>query len=837
MRLFPTPIIILTSAMTFNVLGVQKQADDTLRTGASARLADEFIRVARKAAMSEPLDTRAIMAAVALVKEASELSPQNDSILRSLTEVAQMADLPDLKKQTIQKLLAVSPGETTLQLARLRDAIERTNTVDQRMSVYDQLLSDGKNAELDSRIASRLAFDAALLQRQMGNTDQFARWLAESVALDPANQEAIVLAAGFFGDETTDVRSRVELLSAAMLSNIQDTTLQVSLAEFLMAYGDYKDANAVYQIILGDNAGDDSKISDGLLADIVLCQWAAGDTVGALDNILTRQIAVDKRYREQTHQQQPRLTPLELARIHAPLIPKLSTVRAVIYADQTNQAIASSSLDSAVGSIITVASLYEAQGQQSIKKIIELYLQAAWIAVWLGDDMDSAQLLIDSIEEGAVVDPTEKTRLDGWVLLKKGETDAAIKALSFIPNDPPAQAGVGLAFLQQNKKTDAAKIFLDIAKNQSETALGVWSRNQLRKIVGREFDIRPEVAELNQLMVGVLQTMNDYVRDPRPAIGVLINPSLQTFHPYEPINIDIELTNNTTLPLPITKNGPIQSVVLLEAQIHVPNSPEPQRRPIIIPIQRQVSILPKETLVVRVDLRQYWIGGVLNLFPTTGASLKLRATVNFTARETLDMRRNSAIVYETGILGSRHSVENLRVNGVRLNDTWLTGAISKAGDVKTMDDLTSLALLTWVVGDDVTINVDEPLITPPPGEESTPERNGNRLKLQDDAIVAVLTTFPSLDNISQSWVVSIMSNDPSFEATLGMLKEPQSTLAQLSWIIRFVRPDVPDEALDDQRLLTAMTSDNTAVKAVALWVYSEIQKIAKRRESDQLGSP
>ena len=57
-----------------------------------------------------------------------------------------------------------------------------------------------------------------------------------------------------------------------------------------------------------------------------------------------------------------------------------------------------------------------------------------------------------------------------------------------------------------------------------------------------------------------------------------------------------------------------------------------------------------------------------------------------------------------------------------------------------------------------------------------------------------------------------MSNDSSIEAVIGMLKDPSSTTAQLSWIIRFARPDVPDEALDDPRLLAATTSENITVK-------------------------
>ena len=834
MRLLTAFFVVLTPVITLNTYGAQG-ADESLESQASVRLADEFIRIARRATMTEPLDTLSIMAAVELVKEASKLNPQNQSILRSMIEVAQIADLPDLNKKATKELLSLAPDETPLQLARLRDAIEMTNTADQRMAVYEQLLSDGNTAQLDVRIASRLALDAAQLQRQLGNIGQFARWLAESVALDPANTDAMVLAAGFFGDETVDLYSRAELLAAAMLSNIGDTTLQVTLAEFLMACGDYKDANAIYQIVLGDRAGDDGVLSDGLLADITLCQWAAGDSFGALDTIVTRQISVDKKYRAQTRQKEPRLTPLELARIHAPLIPKLSVVRAAIYNDTADPSLSNSSLESALRSLTTVASLYASRGIQSMEKAAELYLQAAWVTIWFSDDVDTAQLFIDSVEQGAVITQLEKNRLAGWFALKKGETENAIEILSLYPDDVPSQAGLGLAFLEKGNTREAAEYFLNIAKNQGETILGVWSRKQLQNIIGTEFDIRPEIDKLRQLMVGVLQVMHDYVLDPRPVVGIAVKVPKRTFSPYEPINIEIQLTNNTQLPMSIAKKGPIHPVVMLEAELQMANHPNPVLKPIIIPITRQISIFPKKTLTVQVNLREYWPGGLLNKFPTKGASLKLRATINFKARKTRNLSRESVIVYEPDMLGATSTEDGFRVDGVRLTDVWLKDAIAKAGKCKTIDDLTSLVLLTWVIGEDIKFFVEKPLITPPPGEEKITEKNGDRLALQDDAIATVLTVFPRLDPVSQSWVVATMSNDPSVEAVAGMFKNPQSTISQLAWMIRFVQPDVPDEALDDQRLLSSMSSDNPTVKTVANWVYSEIERVSKQREAMQLG--
>jgi hypothetical protein len=69
-----------------------------------------------------------------------------------------------------------------------------------------------------------------------------------------------------------------------------------------------------------------------------------------------------------------------------------------------------------------------------------------------------------------------------------------------------------------------------------------------------------------------------------------------------------------------------------------------------------------------------------------------------------------------------------------------------------------------------------------------------------------------------------------------MFKEPDSVPAQLSWLIRFTQPDVPDEALDDERVLDAMSSENKVVNTVANWVYSYIKQIAEKRKINQLGS-
>ena len=833
--LLPTTLTLFLSWSTS--LGVQTDDNDNsvVEAVASVRLSEEMLRVTQMVSMSEPLGTEAISAAVALITQASRLTPDDPTIWRAMVEVAQMADLPELRSHAIQELLRVTPSQSAVQLARLRDVIEHTNTVDQRMGVYEQIFSTDKKSELDSRVASRLAFDAAQLQRQRGDIIQFALWLRESVALDPSNPDSMSLAAGFFGDETADVYSRAELLASTVLSNIRDITTKVTLAEYLMALGDYKDANALYEIILGDNAGNLGAIQHGLLADIVLSQWAVGDVVSAVNTLQERQIAVDNLYRSTSQGDGSRLSPLAISRIHAPLVPKLGTVRAAIFAHHANPAVAAMALGSALDSIHTLSKVYESDGsERAMATVVELYLQAAWIGLWFGIDVATTHTFIQKIETITTIDPLEKRKLDGWIAFREGDLATAETILMELKDDPTAHAGLGLIYVVQGKDKAAANEFLAVARARCGTLLGVWSYKQLQRLVGSTFNIRPEVENLQNLMLEVIRTINAYVLDPRPPIDLRVIPLLRTYRPYEPILVNIEITNNTIVPITISKTGPLQPLLLIEARLEISNLSFEITPPIIIPIDQEISIAPRETIVIQTNLRQQWIGGLINAFPVRGASLQLRSSINFVVSRTSKSSGDPILIYELGRLGLRHETDIFRVNGVRLVDTWLKSAIESAKNVKTAEDLSSFVLLTWVIGDDVTIKTDRSLI-PPPGEENVVwVETGERLALQDEAITTVLTEFPSLGPISQAWIVSTMSGDPSIEAIVRMMKEPESAIAQLAWIMRFASTTVPDEALDDPLLLAALSSDDQHVRDIATWIYSWVGIIVRRRAEQQL---
>jgi hypothetical protein len=491
-------------------------------------------------------------------------------------------------------------------------------------------------------------------------------------------------------------------------------------------------------------------------------------------------------------------------------------------------------LDSAVSSILSMAKIYEAQGGEAILRVVELYMQAAWIVLWLSEDVETAELFIQQVETGAVIDAQEKQRLEGWVAFRKNDLQTAKEKLEPLVDDPASVIGMALIYLEEGNKKAAALHLLSIAKQYGNTILGVWSKSKLEEVVGSSFQIRPEIPQLQELMSGVLRTMDEIASDPRPPIELQVTPTALTHTPYEPVWITITLTNNSPIPLTISKNGPLQPLVLLEVVLPTIGDNREQPPPVIVPIDTEFSIPPRKQFTTVVDLRQYWLGGVLNSDPLKGASFTVRGITNFMARKTTNRVGRDVLVYGAGSLGQQSETNNIRVNGVRLTDQWLEQALIAIEEITSVQDLITYVLLTWVVSDTVFVEVLEPLIPPPPGQETPGLQEGERHPNQDKAITSLLTVFPSLQPIEQAWVLATMSDDPTVEAVKGMVKEPDSTATQLAWVIRFATPDVPDEALDDQTLLLATQSENKTVQTVATWVYRWIEQVSTARNRLQM---
>ena len=833
----PVHALALAVALTAAPAFATPVGGEDLAAIARGRLAGELLRAAELATSEQPLGTGAIEAARALAELAMELAPADADGWRLLSEVAIVADDPALGSLAIQGLLAADPADQSAQLARIRDAIDQIDTASERVDTYERLLDPSRRDRIGAAVTARLALDAALLQRRLGNIDQFARWLAEAVALDPTNADAAALAAGYFGDESADAFRRAELMTALVLANLRDTTSQVMLAELLSSYGAYAGSHRMYEMAISERYGDLQAVGNDLLADCVMMQWAAGDAPGALLSIRLRQQTVDGTFRTSVREQEPRVTALELARLHGPLAPKLATVRAAILADTGDELESAEAMESTLAAFEVLGRILEAQNRDTSLELATNKRQAAWVALWLGTDPEVPETLLSDAAALAPLAEGLQLRFDGWLAMRRGETDVARSILESLDEDE-AIAALALMAASAGDMQAASSHWHGIAERQPGTLLGIWSIRKLAGALGRRVVVREEAAELNGLIAEISPSIDRYAADPRSILSLRVRPREATVGPLAPIIVDIELRNNGVVPLSIGESGTILPLLLLEPRVEIANTSVRTHTPIIIPVNRAMVLRPHQRLTLQADLRRHWIGGILNQLPRRGGVVRLRAVTNFTARQGNLIGGGQELVFEPGRFGVDVEADQVRIDGVRLTDTWLSGAIESVKEVTGGEDLTTLALLTWVVGEGAYVQVERPLIPPPPGEpEPVRVAPGERHPLQDDALAAILIVYPSLDPMAQAWLLSVMGDDPSLAALQAIAAERGESTARIAWLLRLLSPMVSEKIQDDSRLLAMLQDEDDRVRSIAKWVHGWIIDVIARRNAQRLNAP
>ncbi|MAB83845.1 MAG: hypothetical protein CMJ24_10495 [Phycisphaerae bacterium] len=779
-------------------------AADPSRTVVSERLAIELLRYAKDIMLLKPITVESIEIAKYFLMEASRLAPGNIQITSRLLEMAIMCEDEPLIESASRLALAANPGNEALQLRRLLEAVDVYQHADERVAAFEILLSDSNIKAIGGPIASRLAFKLAMLHRRMGDIDEMSRWVGRSIALDPSFSEALAIGVGYFQTKVDDRLASVELLVSLMLADPTASSTPATLAHILMEEGAYKAANRAYNLAMGDLQAGGYAINGDLIADVAIAEWANGNRERALGLIQSRQLEADRLYREMYKEESSKdLSPLDLARLEAPLTPTLATVRAVIESEGT----AESAADARSSLIETYQSgLYVLASQKGTEAAQAWSLtELAWLTLWLGGDVEKAS---NWIEQANALKPIEKgamDRFDGWLSFRRGFEDDAARILEpLAESDPAARLGLALIREKQGRKQDAARLLLDVSRSEPGALIGIWSRDRLEKILGSKIPM----TELAQKMTGVVDSIpaafDRYTRDSRLALTIDIEPRNPVVDLYEPVILDIEVKNQSPMPLAISPEGPIKELMLIEVIVQIPHQDPIQLMPIIIDIGGPLRLDPYEEINVPFNLRSTWVGTFLNAHPIVGASIITTGIINFKVSNNTAERR---VTYAPGVLGSQVTGGTMHIDGVRIDDEWVSEALSNASqgimEPKLIGDLSVLTHAALS-----------------PNDHSTDELSRDLLK---EIMPAVIESYDRMDSVEQAWFMSVAASGEAMNPIRSKIMQSEIVLPKLILLLRMLESAEPADIIASPMLTTLLRSDNERVKQLAEWVEQRTQ--------------
>lgn len=169
-----------------------------------------------------------------LLEFASDLSPSDVVLADRLAAAAWSAGDPTLLAEATQRVLSADPGNTVAQLRLITSKIERIQTIEQRLDVYERFLGP-RGERFDPSIRSQLALDAAMLHRERGNLERFADRVSMAAELDPSNKQAFSLAATYYAQQTGDPVGLLELRLGLLEADPLDPNVHHAIAGSLAA--------------------------------------------------------------------------------------------------------------------------------------------------------------------------------------------------------------------------------------------------------------------------------------------------------------------------------------------------------------------------------------------------------------------------------------------------------------------------------------------------------------------------------------------------------------------------------------------------------------------------
>jgi len=762
------------------------------------RLAMQIWRSAASLLNTSTLTVETIELATVLLEEAVALDPDNVELWRVILRAARLAERGELAEEALRRIVALDPADDVVRLQRITAAIERYDEAEQRVAAYARLMDPDLRQDLGAPVVSRLAMDLALLERRRGNMDAFADALAQSVAIDPSNRAAAALAAGFFRTHVDDAPAEAELLVNMLMADPTDLVTQIALAELLLETGAFEGATRLYTLATRTAEASGSPLPGGLLADQTIAQWASGNPEIALRTIRIRQQSVDDARRAAVRNESPELDPLQRIEFTDPVAPLLATVRAVIHAEIGDPA-AAESLRRALDA--SEAVIMPDQGEPPDERTVaEKRLEMAWLAVWLGGDLGEVEAHLHAAEQYEPLADQTRQRFDAWLALRRGAVDEAVDRFLAMPEwDAGAQVGLARACMQVGRIQDAARACLRVARSQPGSILGIWAAHRLTEIVGRSVPLDQEVTRLEEIAASIPSTFDRYPDKPNLAVGLDIEPSKLTYEPYEPLIVNLTVSNNSQYPLAIDRDGPIRPQVILMFQTGLSRSHGvAPLKPVVFDIDRRLSLAPRERLTIPIDLRRFEIGDILATGARAGTFLRVKAILNGEASPMGALRPS--------LLGLSQWTPTVRIDGYRVDTGWMEQAITDIADPGDPGDLVAMAILSQIT--DAGLRSDAP---------------PQLFKLLSDSKPRMTEAYAKLDGLSQAWMLGVMPAAPALTRTSTRWERVRGLLPQIramaqksdNRLVRIVYLMFHLTGPEDPMLAAAMRSDDPHIQLIA----------------------
>lgn len=539
------------------------------------------------------------------------LAPDDEERARRMVEAAWGAGDGDLLDEATKRLIRLAPDDTVAQLRLITAGIEKLQTIDERLAVYDRFLGDG-GARIDVSIRSRLALDAALLHRERGDLDAFADALTMAVELDETNKEACSLAVTYFAAHVNDPVGLFRLQLRLLRADPLDPNVHFRVASVLAAEGALEQASRFHangrSILAAAGA-----LSPQQEAEQMSIGWAMVGPSQVVDRLTAdlnaERARADAKYQADLANDVPPSQLVPASSVH--LDPSVEKIRLLAALSDLDDA----SVQASLAEFELMAQLAsdrlqapEARASDQARELaVNSYLRAfADLQLMRG----IAGLPLDALTPQATALYAARAEwaaqvrlLNAWKAFRENDPAQAESLCQGLPaTDPLVRMLRGLIAERQDRLGDALALFQDMVRDDPLGSLGSWARSRVLRIKRTDravTDIGEAIAPLAERMP---RWIDEMVRDPSVFMRVDVKPEKTDLGPHEPMRLVVELTCLARGPMAVGSDRPIVSRMLLSPWTDGLVVPDVPLEAVVIEFDRRLRLMPLERLRAVVDV-------------------------------------------------------------------------------------------------------------------------------------------------------------------------------------------------------------------------------------------
>lgn len=586
-----------------------------------------------------PEDFAAVASALTMLQR---LEPDNESLMRLRHAAWFAAEEFDEAARVNREVLRIRPDDQVAQLQLLTHRISKLEDADARLAMYNRLLSSAGEG-LSNPVRSRLALDAALLEREQGDDTAFLERLTLATALDVTNKEAAALYATVVLDRTSDPRERVDILLNVILADPFDAAAHLNLSQELMRRGAYSSAFRYFQLYEAINRFEDLDRTPEEVFDQALLLWHVFGPAQALQLINSAQRADQIKIDERREELIDEGVDVGDSRPLALLPTRLETMRLALFTVQGETTLAESSLVILERLFLedSRAFLDPARAprgmtvQEREQRVRELELPLIAAKLWSGLRVEEAMQTLREryldAEGGPFINQRAIDRFEGLAAAHRGEATRAFELLEPLADrDPLARLGMAIASERAGELDQALFHYARLALDYPRTLFAAAARTTIELIRGRPLVPDQQTAELDKYANEIAPWLRRVISNPYNAQDLKIEHTLLDPHPLERTEVVIRLRNVSRWPLALGPESPISSRFVLAPVGTVEGRDATALMiPEVLELHQRLRLEPDETLEVRAWPTSGWTGTFLQFYAIKGLTLRWRLIQGF----------------------------------------------------------------------------------------------------------------------------------------------------------------------------------------------------------------